>query len=113
MSGAHSSEKGWTLGSQGAEASTGLVSAALVDPQNGGQTTLSTSQAETCALLLQFLGLFRIVRLATDAAPLWITPASRAHSRSLDGRPGVLLRSQGVLRIVLLLHCIRALRVRW
>ncbi|CAH2236935.1 jg23383 [Pararge aegeria aegeria] len=37
MGGAHSSEKGWTLSSQGA-------SAALVDPQRGRQTTLSTSQ---------------------------------------------------------------------
>ncbi|CAH2229666.1 jg20408 [Pararge aegeria aegeria] len=40
MGQAHSSEKGCTLGSQGPE----LVSAALVDPQRGGQTTLSTSQ---------------------------------------------------------------------
>ncbi|CAH2247083.1 jg23913 [Pararge aegeria aegeria] len=29
-----------------------------------------------------------VVRMATDAAPRWITPASRAHSRSLAGRPG-------------------------
>ncbi|CAH2269406.1 jg16432 [Pararge aegeria aegeria] len=42
--------------------------------------------------------------MATDAAPRWITPASRAHSRSLAGRlgrrvlHGLLLRSQGVLR---------------
>ncbi|CAH2265148.1 jg9298 [Pararge aegeria aegeria] len=48
-----------------------------------------------------------VVRMATDAAPRWITPASRARSRSLAGRPGrrvlhgVLLRSQGVLRVVL------------
>ncbi|CAH2210293.1 jg3071 [Pararge aegeria aegeria] len=26
--------------------------------------------------------------MANDAAPSWITPASRAHSRSLAGRPG-------------------------
>ncbi|CAH2239612.1 jg19133 [Pararge aegeria aegeria] len=55
--------------------------------------------------------------MATDAAPRWITPASRARSKSLAGRPGrrvlhgVLLRSQGVLRVVLLLRCIGALRV--
>ncbi|CAH2237966.1 jg22926 [Pararge aegeria aegeria] len=42
-------------------------------------------------------------RVAADAAPRWIAPASRAYSRSLAGRPGcrvlhgVLLRSQGVL----------------
>ncbi|CAH2217840.1 jg5031, partial [Pararge aegeria aegeria] len=52
-----------------------------------------------------------VVRMATDAAPRWITPASRARSRNLASRPGrrvlygVLLRSQGVLRVVLLLHC--------
>ncbi|CAH2234224.1 jg16673 [Pararge aegeria aegeria] len=58
-----------------------------------------------------------VVRMATDAAPRWITPASRAHYRSLASRPGhqvlggVLLRSQSVLRVVLLLHCIEVLRV--
>ncbi|CAH2235149.1 jg16140 [Pararge aegeria aegeria] len=58
-----------------------------------------------------------VVRVATDAAPRWIIPASRARSRNLEGRPGrrvlhgVLLRSQGVLRVVLLLHCIGAIRV--
>ncbi|CAH2209580.1 jg24903 [Pararge aegeria aegeria] len=57
-----------------------------------------------------------VVRVASDA-PRWITPDSRAHSRSLADRPGrrvlhgVLLISQGVLRVVLLLHCIGAVRV--
>ncbi|CAH2240869.1 jg9606 [Pararge aegeria aegeria] len=44
MGRAHSSEKGWTLGSQGANGSPELVSAALVDPQRGGQTILNASQ---------------------------------------------------------------------
>ncbi|CAH2244741.1 jg27745 [Pararge aegeria aegeria] len=41
--------------------------------------------------------------MVTDAAPRWITPARRAHSRSLAGRPGhrvlpgVMLRSQGIV----------------
>ncbi|CAH2231024.1 jg3467 [Pararge aegeria aegeria] len=54
-----------------------------------------------------------VVRVASDAAPRWITPASRTHSRSLAGRPGrrvlhgVLLRSQGVLRVILLLYFMR------
>ncbi|CAH2217754.1 jg20398 [Pararge aegeria aegeria] len=45
MGRAHSSEKGWTLGSQGA-GSPELISAALVDPQRGGQTSLSVSQVD-------------------------------------------------------------------
>ncbi|CAH2240164.1 jg22138 [Pararge aegeria aegeria] len=44
MGRAHSSQKGWTLVSQGARSSPELVSAALIDPQRGGQTTLSASQ---------------------------------------------------------------------
>ncbi|CAH2238097.1 jg18480 [Pararge aegeria aegeria] len=41
MGGAHSSENGWTLRSQDAEIAHG--SAALVDPRQGGLTTLSAS----------------------------------------------------------------------
>ncbi|CAH2216959.1 jg21613 [Pararge aegeria aegeria] len=46
-----------------------------------------------------------VVRMATGTAPRWVTPASRAHSRSLAGCPGrqvlqgVMLGSQGMLRI--------------
>ncbi|CAH2242063.1 jg21974 [Pararge aegeria aegeria] len=48
-------------------------------------------------LLVSVLG-----RSATGTAPRWVTPASRAHSRSLAGRPGcqvllgVMLGSQAV-----------------
>ncbi|CAH2210971.1 jg14262 [Pararge aegeria aegeria] len=44
---AHSSEKGWTLDLEVPRCWNGspeLVSAALVDPQRGGRTTLSASQ---------------------------------------------------------------------
>ncbi|CAH2238421.1 jg21125 [Pararge aegeria aegeria] len=44
MGGAHSSEEGWTLGSQGAGMTAALVNAALVDPRRGGGTTLGASQ---------------------------------------------------------------------
>ncbi|CAH2241676.1 jg26976 [Pararge aegeria aegeria] len=44
MGGAHSSEIGWTLGPRCWNGSPALVSAASVDPQRGGQTTLSASQ---------------------------------------------------------------------
>ncbi|CAH2234309.1 jg25281 [Pararge aegeria aegeria] len=44
MGGAHSSEEGWTLGSQGAGMAAVLVNAALVDPRRGRRTTLGASQ---------------------------------------------------------------------
>ncbi|CAH2235399.1 jg5967 [Pararge aegeria aegeria] len=44
MGKAHSSESGWTLGSQGAGMAAPLVSKALIEPQRGGQTTSSASQ---------------------------------------------------------------------
>ncbi|CAH2232430.1 jg19364 [Pararge aegeria aegeria] len=60
-----------------------------------------------------------VVRSVSGTGPRWVTPTSRAHSRSLTGRPdrkvlqevmlGVTeqraehLGSQGVLRVVLLL----------
>ncbi|CAH2266215.1 jg17801 [Pararge aegeria aegeria] len=39
MGGAHSLEKRWTLGFQGAGMATPQVNAAMVGPQRGGQTT--------------------------------------------------------------------------
>ncbi|CAH2245156.1 jg16726 [Pararge aegeria aegeria] len=57
-----------------------------------------------------------VVRSATGTAPRWVTPAIRAHSRSLAGRPGrhvlqgVMLRSQGMLHVALLLLYIGAVR---
>ncbi|CAH2248347.1 jg6182 [Pararge aegeria aegeria] len=55
-----------------------------------------------------------VVRSAIGTAPRWVTPANRAHSRSLAGRPGrqvlqrVMLGSQGMLRVDLLLLYIEA-----
>ncbi|CAH2233433.1 jg920 [Pararge aegeria aegeria] len=44
MGGAHSSEEGWTLGSQGAVMAAPHWYAALFDPRRGGRTTLGASQ---------------------------------------------------------------------
>ncbi|CAH2239739.1 jg12159 [Pararge aegeria aegeria] len=78
MGRAHSSEKGWTLGSQGMpkcwNGSPVLVSAALVDPQRGGQTTLSASQVAAGSKRL------RIVELGTP----YKRPMSSSGRLSVD-----------------------------
>ncbi|CAH2235567.1 jg21635 [Pararge aegeria aegeria] len=57
------------------------------------------------------------VRSATGTAPRWFTPVSRAHSRSLAGKPGrqvlqgVMLESPGMLHLARLLLYIGAIRV--
>ncbi|CAH2245005.1 jg6945 [Pararge aegeria aegeria] len=66
---------GWTLGSQGAGmAAPVLVSAALVDPQRGGQTTLSASQVAVGSKRL------RIVELGTP----YKRPMSSSGRLSVD-----------------------------
>ncbi|CAH2250500.1 jg9594 [Pararge aegeria aegeria] len=51
-----------------------------------------------------------VVRSATGTAPRWVTPASRAHSRSFQVLEGVMLGSQGMLCVGLLLLYILAIR---
>ncbi|CAH2263852.1 jg21589 [Pararge aegeria aegeria] len=65
--------------------------------------TASSSSSSVPGPFPHLVGLgLSVVRMATDAAPRWITPASRARSKRLVGRPGrrvlhgVLLRSQAL-----------------
>ncbi|CAH2229238.1 jg6745 [Pararge aegeria aegeria] len=94
MGGAHSFDNGWTLGSQGVGKVTKhrpvLVSAALVDPQRGGQTTLSASQVAVGSKRL------RIVELGTpykrpmsssgrlSVYVMIVKPFSSIHSQSFS-----------------------------